>query len=106
MVCMINFLLAVKVSKNCLELLSSLKKFQFLAGKAATWWPHQCVTAAAAAFYSSKSKQVLGLGGLVSCGGPVTNYFIRDICTTKRVPISICTTFLYPKVITTYKRPL
>ena len=45
---------------------------QFLAGKAATWWPHERRRAAdaAAAFYSAKSRQGLGLGGLASRGGP------------------------------------
>ena len=32
------------------------------------WQPHQ--QCAAAVFYSEKSRQGLGLGGLASCGGP------------------------------------
>ena len=42
---------------------------QFLAGKVPTvqWRPHQR-RAAAAAFYSAKSWQGLGLGGLARCG--------------------------------------
>ena len=44
---------------------------QLLAGKAATveaTW--RCAASAAAAFYSAKSSQGLGLGGLASRGGP------------------------------------
>ena len=39
------------------------------------WRPHQRHAApAAAAFYSVKSRQGLGLGGLASRGGPVIQY--------------------------------
>ena len=49
---------------------------QFLAGKATTveWRPHQRRAAAAAvAFYSTKSRQGIGLGGL---GGPA-DYLVK-----------------------------
>ena len=52
-----------------------------MAGKAATWWPHQGRTAsAAAAIYSAKSRQEVDLRGLTSCGGPGCNgvsFFIK-----------------------------
>jgi hypothetical protein len=55
---------------------------QFLAGKAAKvqWGAHQRHAAAATAtFYSAKSKQGLGLGGLASCGGPELRLYYNHI---------------------------
>ena len=43
----------------------------FLQARPPQWQPHQRRAAAAgAAFYSTKSRQGLGLGGLASRGGP------------------------------------
>ena len=39
---------------------------------------------AAAAFYSAKSRQGLGLGGLASRGGPILSYLIATVNTQKR----------------------
>ena len=42
------------------------------------WWPNlQRVAAAAAAFYSAKSREGLGLGGLASRGGPVSEFRLQ-----------------------------
>ena len=44
----------------------------FCQARAPQLWPHQrCAAPATTAFYSAKSRQGLGLGGLASCGGPV-----------------------------------
>ena len=47
----------------------------FLQARPPQWRPHQqCAASAALAFYSAKSRQGLGLGGLASCGGPAIGY--------------------------------